>query len=151
MRFAVITLTTLFIVAALLKLDAQESHVTLVIKKINHKEGMVLLSVYSDPSQFAYDPAIWYNIPKTCLNDDSTIVFDFDLPKPGIYALAVLDDENGSGALDRNFFGIPAEGFGFSNNFIAKGLIIPHYEDLLMKFDIGSNKVVIEIRHWKLF
>lgn len=39
----------------------------------------------------------------------------FQVP-PGRYAVAVLDDENSNMKLDRNFLGIPIEGFGFSNN-----------------------------------
>jgi len=38
-----------------------------------------------------------------------------DLPA-GIYAVAVVHDENGNGKLDRNFLGIPIEGYGVSNN-----------------------------------
>lgn len=44
----------------------------------------------------------------------STCVFD-DLP-PGTYAVAVVHDENGNGRLDKNFLGIPTEGYGVSNN-----------------------------------
>jgi len=35
---------------------------------------------------------------------------------PGRYALVALHDENSNHKLDRNMFGIPKEGFGFSNN-----------------------------------
>lgn len=34
----------------------------------------------------------------------------------GTYALAVFHDVNGDGKLNRNFLGIPKEGFGFSQN-----------------------------------
>lgn len=37
-----------------------------------------------------------------------------DLP-PGSYAVALFHDENDNGRLDKRF-GIPTEGFGFSNN-----------------------------------
>ncbi len=46
---------------------------------------------------------------------------DFEDIPPGIYAMAVIHDENMNGKLDTNFLGIPAEGYGFSND--AKGLI----------------------------
>lgn len=39
----------------------------------------------------------------------------FELP-PGRYAVAVIHDENENHKLDRNFLGIPKEGFGFANN-----------------------------------
>jgi uncharacterized protein (DUF2141 family) len=34
----------------------------------------------------------------------------------GIYAVALFHDKNGNGELDKNFFGIPTEDYGFSNN-----------------------------------
>jgi len=39
----------------------------------------------------------------------------FQVP-PGRYAVVVIHDENSNMKLDRSFFGIPKEGFGFSNN-----------------------------------
>lgn len=35
---------------------------------------------------------------------------------PGNYAVAAIHDENSNHKLDRNFIGIPKEGFGFANN-----------------------------------
>ncbi len=35
---------------------------------------------------------------------------------PGDYAIAAIHDENSNHKLDRNFVGIPKEGFGFANN-----------------------------------
>lgn len=40
----------------------------------------------------------------------------FDDLSPGTYAVAVVHDENGNGRLDKNFLGIPTEGYGVSNN-----------------------------------
>jgi len=42
--------------------------------------------------------AVWQNLP------------------PGDYAVAAIHDENSNHKLDRNFIGIPKEGFGFANN-----------------------------------
>jgi uncharacterized protein (DUF2141 family) len=39
----------------------------------------------------------------------------FQVPA-GWYGVAVIHDENGNHKLDRNFMGIPKEGFGFANN-----------------------------------
>lgn len=37
-------------------------------------------------------------------------------PAPGLYAVAVYHDENGNRKFDRGWLGLPAEGFGVSNN-----------------------------------
>lgn len=38
------------------------------------------------------------------------------IPEPGIYGLTVYHDANGNEKIDRTGIGLPAEGFGFSNN-----------------------------------
>ena len=38
------------------------------------------------------------------------------MPQPGVYALAIYHDENASRNFDRTGIGLPAEGYGFSNN-----------------------------------
>jgi uncharacterized protein (DUF2141 family) len=38
------------------------------------------------------------------------------VPRPGLYALAVYHDANANRKFDRSAFGLPNEGFGFSNN-----------------------------------
>ena len=40
----------------------------------------------------------------------------FELPGPGSYAVAVYHDSNGDGRFNRTLVGLPAEGFGFSND-----------------------------------
>lgn len=44
-----------------------------------------------------------------------TAVAEWQLP-PGTYGVAAIHDENSNHKLDRNFLGIPKEGFGFANN-----------------------------------
>lgn len=46
---------------------------------------------------------------------DTALVVFKNLPA-GNYAVSVIHDENANGKLDSNFFGIPNEGVGFSNN-----------------------------------
>jgi uncharacterized protein (DUF2141 family) len=45
--------------------------------------------------------------------DQATLTFKVP---PGKYGVVVLHDENENHKLDRNFLGIPTEGFGFANN-----------------------------------
>ena len=45
-----------------------------------------------------------------------TASFSFENLPSGFYALAVYHDENSNGQLDKNFFGLPTERYGFSNN-----------------------------------
>ena len=56
----------------------------------------------------------------------------FDIP-PGTYAVKLYIDENENGKLDTNFFGIPKEQYGFSNNTKAFG--IPKFEAAAFAID----------------
>ena len=38
------------------------------------------------------------------------------LPRPGVYAVALYHDENANQSFDRSGIGLPAEGYGFTNN-----------------------------------
>jgi len=57
------------------------------------------------------------------------IVFE-NLPY-GNYAVSVLHDENSNGKMEKNFFGIPKEGFAFSNNYAPK-IKAPSFTDAMI-------------------
>ncbi len=55
---------------------------------------------------------------------------------PGVYALAVIHDENANGRLDK-FMGVPREGFGFSRNpRIRMGP--PRFDEV--RFELGAGR-----------
>jgi uncharacterized protein (DUF2141 family) len=58
---------------------------------------------------------------------------------PGIYAVAVRHDENMNGSLDKNFLGIPKEGYGASNNPKAR-LRAPTFDEA--KFELTASQAV---------
>ncbi len=45
-----------------------------------------------------------------------TVEFCLPIVEPGIYAAAAYHDENGKTKFDKNWIGLPVEGFGVSNN-----------------------------------
>lgn len=59
--------------------------------------------------------------------------------KKGVYAIKVLVDNNDNGKIDLNFFGIPKEQFGFSNNVLGI-LGVPKFEKA--SFKLSSNKKI---------
>jgi uncharacterized protein (DUF2141 family) len=65
-----------------------------------------------------------------------------DVPQ-GIYAVSVLHDENANGKLDKNFLGIPQEGYGASNN-PGKKMRAPNFDEA--KFSINSPEQTVQIK-----
>ncbi|WP_207622789.1 DUF2141 domain-containing protein [Falsiroseomonas algicola] len=55
---------------------------------------------------------------------------------PGTYAVGVSHDANGNGRTDTNFFGIPTEDWGVSNN-IRPGMRAPRFDEAALPVTEG--------------
>jgi uncharacterized protein (DUF2141 family) len=66
--------------------------------------------------------------------------------EPGTYAIALLHDEDDDGALDRDFLGLPREGFGFSND-AATSFGPPSFHDASFRHDAGLTELVVHARY----
>jgi len=67
------------------------------------------------------------------------------LPGPGSYALSIFHDANDSGGMDETWLGLPAEGFGFSNNPRLFGR--PRLEPVLFEAPAGDLTINIRLRY----
>jgi uncharacterized protein (DUF2141 family) len=74
----------------------------------------------------------------------ATVVWEH-LP-PGDYGVAVIHDENRNAKLDRNFIGIPREGFGFANN-PHVGLSAPPFESAIVHLQCPSTETSIHLQY----
>lgn len=98
-----------------------DARLTIKVTELRNDKGQLLVSIYNKATGFPGDPAKALRREKLAIkNGTAQLVID-DLP-PGKYAVAILHDENENLRLDKQL-GLPAEGYGFSNN--AKGLVGP--------------------------
>ncbi|MCK9194290.1 MAG: DUF2141 domain-containing protein [Nevskia sp.] len=68
------------------------------------------------------------------------------VPAVGDYAISIYHDEDDNHKFNRNFFGLPAEGYGFSNN--PKTLAgLPSYSDVHFSARLGDNPVPITVKY----
>lgn len=65
---------------------------------------------------------------------------------PGDYAFAFLHDEDDDGELDRDWIGVPQEGFGFSND-ARPGLGAPSFESARFSHDGRETDLVVHARY----
>ena len=71
----------------------------------------------------------------------------FSNVEPGTYAIAVVHDENGNGKLDKNFVGVPSEGYGVSNN-KTYALSAPKWDESTFKLGATESKALqIKLRY----
>jgi uncharacterized protein (DUF2141 family) len=67
--------------------------------------------------------------------------------EPGVYAVAVLHDENENSKMDFNFLGMPLEGYGFSNDASAP-FGPPSFEAAAFKLAPRNSFVSIKMRYF---
>lgn len=130
--------TLLFFIAIFTGLVSNEPpHLTLNITNVESLRGEIVIGVFNAQETFLKEGAAvktyFVEVGKTA----ETIVIK-DLPK-GDYAISLYHDENSNKVCDRNFLGIPKEGYGFSNNIKPK-LSAPSYKDC--KFSLEKNMVL---------
>lgn len=96
----------------LLSLSLQ-AKVNVTIEGINNNRGVVQLAVWAASPGFPEDYQKATLLRTLKLDQVNLIELPLDA---GRYAIAIYHDENEDVVLNRNVFGIPKEGFGFSRN-----------------------------------
>jgi uncharacterized protein (DUF2141 family) len=119
---------------ALLPAYARAADLRITIQGIRSLSGTVLVGLYDSASSF--DRAIALSSKEGFLNDSArvggtalranpyaTASAVFTGLRPGTYGVILFHDENENGRIDRNFWGVPIEPYGFSND--AQGSLGP--------------------------
>lgn len=70
----------------------------------------------------------------------------FEGLSPGLYAVAVLHDENANGKMDFNLIGIPTEGYGFSNDASAP-FGPPSFEAAAFRLRVDAGEIAITAKY----
>ena len=93
--------------------DAQGKIVVSITNLVNSK-GVCKTCLYDNASAFAGNGSAIKCVDVPIKNKTASIAFDA-VPK-GSYAIAIFHDENGNNKMDKNFLGVPKEGYGASKN-----------------------------------
>ena len=95
-------------------LTGEEGQITVEVSGIKKIKGQLIISLYDKPDGFpnTLDRKETVNVKV----EGTTVTHVFSNLPPGDYALAVIHDANGNGKMDKHFFGLPREKYGFSNN-----------------------------------
>jgi uncharacterized protein (DUF2141 family) len=116
----------------------QASDIKFEIAGINSDKGKIYIQLFKGEQNYDQGKAESALI-KAAAKGTITIIFN-DLAA-GEYAVRFFHDEDNSGELETNLFGLPVEGYGFSNN--AKPNFGPvSYSDI--KFLIPANESVVK-------
>ena len=110
---------------------------------LRDSQGQVCVSIFSGANGFPKDssPDLLLKRCAPITNKTASIVFS-DL-KPGDYAMTAFHDANSDSKLNKGSFGIPEEGFGFSNN-PEIGFSAPSFAET--KFKVSGTPSVVQIK-----
>jgi uncharacterized protein (DUF2141 family) len=94
-----------------------EATLTVHVAGLRNARGKLHVTLYRDATGFPETPSKALRHAEVEIDAKAlTAQAVFTGLVPGVYAAAVLHDENVNGKLDKNFIGIPREGHGASNN-----------------------------------
>jgi uncharacterized protein (DUF2141 family) len=94
---------------------ASQTWLNVKVDGVRNAAGIVAVTLYEDDSsKFLARHGSMY-VGRVDARTGTTRVCIF-VPKPGVYGLAIYHDENANRKFDRTGLGLPAEGYGFSNN-----------------------------------
>ena len=115
---------------------------TVNIIDFENDKGTAVVMLYKDGEGFPKSPDKAFKAMTVRIADKKAVAIFGNL-LPGEYAISIYHDENGNKKMDTNFFGIPKEGVGNSNN--AKGHFgPPKYSDA--KFNFNGEKQTFTIK-----
>ena len=136
---------------------AAAADLTVEIDGLRSDDGVIMLGLYDTAE--AFDMALkHYEQPDGFIKDTGRVLgaairVDTGIRrttltglKAGKYAIILFHDENQDGRLDKNFLGVPTEGFGFSNNVLGF-LGPPDFEDALLTVGDAPTTTRIELQY----
>ncbi|MDR1342816.1 MAG: DUF2141 domain-containing protein [Prevotellaceae bacterium] len=125
----------LFLCCAPFITQAQQ-RLTIKIEGIEKIQGQLKVGFYTEKEEFAGETPLVGKIIKV---NSKTAICVLDSIKDGQYAISIYHDLNSNGKLDKNWFGIPSEKYGFSNN--PKVRKTPTFEQC--RFDFTKKKDLV--------
>jgi uncharacterized protein (DUF2141 family) len=96
---------------------AETGTLLVMVQGFKSSEGQLMVALYNTEKGFMNENP--FKGSTTLISANQELIKFENLPY-GDYAVVVLHDMNKDGKLDKNEFGIPTEGYGFSNNVMGK-------------------------------
>lgn len=114
---------------------------SITVSDLKQAKGSLQIAVYGPEGKFGEGkPEFFAVVPVKNTQPHQTTL---QVP-PGRYAVAIYQDVNGNGELDKKWTGIPSEPYGFSNNFRPR-FSGPTFQDCV--FEAGANRATsLQIR-----
>jgi uncharacterized protein (DUF2141 family) len=114
-RFACTTLALLAFSPLWSNAAPSDAIVRVEIASLRNAQGDVGCLIFNSPDGYPQTHAKAYKEIHAAIDGDHAVC-EFKDVTPGTYAVIVFHDANQNGKLDKNFLGVPQEGYAASNN-----------------------------------
>ncbi len=126
---------------------AQTTSIEVNISNVKDEVGQMVISLYLPTDDFPMKPHQFFEVEKKGQLTDGKMTYTLEDIPVGKYAIVLLDDTNRNLDMDRKMFGIPKEGYGFSNDAKPKMMTPPNFE--ACSFDVQEpTSVHITTVYW---
>lgn len=115
------------------------------IEGLRNDKGQVLCELHTSATWLSKENSKAVVLAKSLIAHNRATC-EFSGIAAGQYAVSVIHDENSNGKLDKNFLGMPREGFGMSNNVIPR-FGPPQFEAVAFSFAGDTSEIKIVMRY----
>lgn len=137
----------IIIIFFILLLEEPGQTIDVNVTGIRNRNGNIILNIYDNAESFIREVPEYSQTTSKLKVKDSTLQITIENLPHGTYGIALIDDENKNGKLDRKFL-VPKEGFGFSN-YKFTGRKKPKFEYFSFPLQKEENKkVTIEVLYY---
>lgn len=125
--------------------DAAGIPVSVEVRDLRSTGGNLTVTIYGDRAADFLAPGRKLARKRVAITGTTTTAC-LSVPRPGGYAIAVYHDENDDRDFGRTLLGLPAEGYGFSND--APAVIgLPSFADARFDVPAEGGKLTIRMRY----
>ena len=126
--------------------DPDQVRLQVSVTGMRSTDGNIAITIYPDDPVHFLDGA--YKVARQQVPVTLPVTHAcFVVGAPGFYAVALFHDDNNSGHFETNRLGLPAKGYGFSNN---PTLYFGPPALSRVRFDAhrGDNTITVQLKYW---
>lgn len=121
---------------------ALAANLSVTVSGLRSDKGQVLVGLFRDKDGFPETRRLARQHPASA----GEVTLEFTDLEPGAWAVAAVHDADGDGRLGKGLFGIPIEGYGFSNG--ARGVFgPPDFADAVIELPAEGTSVAIPLKY----
>ncbi|MEM9266482.1 MAG: DUF2141 domain-containing protein [Cyanobacteria bacterium P01_F01_bin.13] len=125
----------------------EQTQLVVEISGLNEPQGQVCLNLFDSSAGFPSNREQALQTQCLATTESAPLLATFESLAPGSYAVSVFHDANSDSEFNRNFVGMPEEGFGFSRNPEAR-TGPPEFGDAVVLVAGTETRIEIELSYF---